>query len=499
MPNDKLVVLRAARFGQRVAEDETQDLSTYFVETDQWRRLYEGSIDVVYGTKGAGKSALYSLLISRKNELFDRNIFLIAAENPRGQPAFSNLLVDPPPTERHFVALWKLYIASLLHSVLAEYGINNASTKELEDALAREGLIKGESSLATLLKGVGDYVKRIFNPKEIGGDIKLDPVTGMPIGVGGKIVFSEPSAAEAKDNFRSVDNLLALANSALSISNYQAWVLLDRLDVAFSENQQLEVNALRALFRVYLDSMAYENFKIKIFLRTDIWERITDGGFREASHITRHTTIEWGKAALLNLIVKRALHNESIRNFYSVDVELGVSSGENQEDFFYRMCPAQIDVGSKQPRTVDWLLTRTQDGQRINAPREMVHMLNTIRNVQAQKLELGDSELDDENLFARSSFKEALPEVSKVRLEQTIYAENPNLKSFIERLKGEKTQQTPETLSQIWKNSQVEAAHLANELVKVGFFEQRGDKASPTYWVPFLYRDALGLVQGAAE
>lgn len=447
---DKLSVLKVARFGERVAEDETQDLSTYFVETDQWRRLYEGSIDIVYGTKGAGKSALYSLLISRKDDLFDKNIFLIAAENPRGQPAFSNLIVDPPPTEQHFVALWKLYFASLLHSVLAEYGINNEPTKKLAEALEREGLIKGEATLAALLKTVGNYVRRIINPKEIGADIKIDPLTGLPIGIGGKIIFSEPTTMDAKENYRSVDNLLALANSALSLSGYRTWVLLDRLDVAFSDNQDLEVNALRALFRVYLDSTAYEHFKIKIFLRTDIWTRIADGGFREASHITRHTTIEWGKSALINLIVKRAIHNESIRQYYAVDSAMGSSPVESQEAFFYRMCPEQIDVGSKQPRTIDWLITRTQDGQKINAPREMVHLLNSIRDVQVRNLELGDSKLDSENLFARLSFKDALPEVSKVRLEQTIYAESSFLKPYIEKLKGEKTQQSPETLSKIW-------------------------------------------------
>ena len=499
MSKSILAVLKATQFGQRVAEEETQSLSTYFVETDQWRKLYDGSIDVIYGTKGAGKSALYSLLISRKNELFDKNVFLVAAENPRGQPAFSNLIVAPPPSEYHFVALWKLYFASLLHSVLVEYGINNEAAQELSEALEREGLIKGELSLSSLLKGVGDYVKRILSPKELSADIALDPLSGLPTGVGGKIVFSEPSVAEAKDNFRSVDNLLNLANSALSKTGYQTWLLLDRLDVAFAEDQNLEVNALRALFRVYLDSMAYDKIKIKIFLRTDIWARITDGGFREASHITRHTTIEWGRSSLLNLIVKRAVHNESIRNHYSVDLGIGTSTVENQEAFFYRMCPVQIDIGSKRPQTIDWLLTRTQDGQKINAPREMVHLLNSLRDVQVKKLELGEVGPDGENLFTRASFKDALPEVSKVRLEQTIYAENHQFKAYIEKIKGEKTEQSLETLSVIWGNTYGEATILANELVKIGFFEPRGDKTSPTYWVPFLYRDALSLVQGSAE
>jgi hypothetical protein len=35
--------------------------------------------------------------------------------------------------------------------------------------------------------------------------------------------------------------------------------------------------------------------------------------------------------------------------------------------------------------------------------------------------------------------------------------------------------------------------------VDIGFFELRGTKQEPVYWVPFLYRDALNLVQGEAK
>jgi ABC-type uncharacterized transport system YnjBCD ATPase subunit len=66
---DKYEILRSISFGQRVAEEEADLLETYFVETDQWTRLFRGDIDVVYGPKGSGKSALYSLLIAKSGEL----------------------------------------------------------------------------------------------------------------------------------------------------------------------------------------------------------------------------------------------------------------------------------------------------------------------------------------------------------------------------------------------------------------------------------------------
>lgn len=215
--------------------------------------------------------------------------------------------------------------------------------------------------------------------------------------------------------------------------------------MAFSENFELEANALRALFRVYLDLLAYPCIQLKIFLRSDIWGRITSEGFREASHVTRHLTIEWNRNSLLNLVVRRATHNEAIRTAYAVTEAVGRAAVGEQEKFFYRAFPDQVDVGPNKPSTLDWLLSRTRDGTKINAPRELIHLLNCLRDVQVKRFELGDEPTPDgDQLFARVAFKGALPEVSKVRLEQTLYAEHPDHKPWIEKLNREKTLQTPD-------------------------------------------------------
>lgn len=447
---DKHEILRSVSFGQRVAEEETDVLATYFVETDQWVRLFRGELDVIYGPKGAGKSALYSLLLAKSGELFDRNIVLVAGENPRGATAFRNLATDPPVSEREFVGLWKLYIASLLQSALTEYDIRNEPAQQLEEALKREGLIKGSLTLAGLLQTVSSYIRRALRPESIEGTVNVDPVTQLPRGFTGKITFSEPAGTDADPQLRSVDRLLELGNEALSRARIHAWVLLDRLDVAFADNSELESNALRALFRVYLDLGALSNVTLKIFLRTDIWDRITKEGFREASHITRHVTIKWNRNSLLNLVVRRSVHNKSIREAFGTPEDLPRQSVEEQEKFFYRMCPDQVDVGSNKPNTFDWLLSRTRDGTGLNAPRELIHFLNSLREVQVKRFEIGEAEPEGEQLFARPSFKEALPEVSKVRLEQTLYAEYPDLKECLERLREAKTLHTPSTLATIW-------------------------------------------------
>jgi hypothetical protein len=65
-------------------------------------------------------------------------------------------------------------------------------------------------------------------------------------------------------------------------------------------------------------------------------------------------------------------------------------------------------------------------------------------------------------------------------------------------LKGEKCEQYPVSLSTIWGISRDVAIKKAQVLMKLGFFQMRGTRAEPSYWVPFLYRDALNMVQGKA-
>ena len=51
------MILEEISFGSQVAENEAETLSSYFVETLPWKKLYRGEVDVVFGSKGAGKSA----------------------------------------------------------------------------------------------------------------------------------------------------------------------------------------------------------------------------------------------------------------------------------------------------------------------------------------------------------------------------------------------------------------------------------------------------------
>lgn len=490
----KLEILKSIDFGSRVAEDETDRLIEYFVETDQWRRIFDGEIDIVYGPKGSGKSAIYTVLIRKENELFDRDIVLRSGENPSGTPAFQGLVTDPPTTEEEFIALWKLYVASLVASIITDFGIENAAAKKLIDVLSDSGLIPPPGTLGARVKRLLEYVRRGIRVET---DVTVDPATGVPV-MKGRVVFTEPSVEQAQRGFISVDDLLATADDALAQEALTAWLLFDRLDVAFSGSPNLERNALRALFRTYLDVQRHRHITLKIFLRTDIWTEITAGGFREASHITRTVTIDWTRAALLSLTLRRLLQSQKVCEYYDVDPQTVLASADSQESFIKRVFPLQIDTG-RNPETFDWIIGRSADASGRAAPRELIHLLIEARNHQIEQLEAGGIPPDEERLFDRQAFRAALPAVSKVRLEQTVYAEYPDLKEYLEALRDQKATQHVASLSDIWGVDSAEAAPIARRLVEVGVFEELPRSEGSEYRVPFLYRPALGVIQGRAE
>jgi hypothetical protein len=287
-------VLRNITFGARVAEEEMSRLARYFVETDQWERIFRGEIDVIKGYKGAGKSAIYSLLIDKKSELFDRGILLVAGERPQGTPIFKELVTDPPTSEAEFVNLWKLYITAIIIETARDYGISNSEINRVKATLVEQGILEAEFDLSRLLKKTLAYVRTWTHPKSLETTFLVDPSSLLTL-PSVKISPGEPDEGERARGFVSIDRLIALAAQGLTAARFDIWVLLDRLDVAFAETHELERNALRALFRVYLDIANFSNIKLKIFIRSDIWGDIVDHGFREASHITKELTIEWSR------------------------------------------------------------------------------------------------------------------------------------------------------------------------------------------------------------
>lgn len=484
--------LKKINFGDRVAENEASKLDEYFVETEQWHSLKNGDVDVVFGSKGAGKSALYTLALRNKEYFTKQNIFLISAEKPTGTTVFSDINTEPPTKETEFVYLWKLYICQLISNFLNENGHNDGDAKKVNDILVEAGLLEQKSTLKKMINKAMRFAKRF---------IDIESVEAGPAADGsftGKITFRSPSDEQELAGYKSIDELIEMLANYLSENEIKIWILFDRLDVAFEQSLELEKNALRALFKTYRDIEEHLNIRFKIFLRDDVWKRITNDGFREASHITRTTTISWTDQTLMNLIISRALNNADIISKYSINKSETLSQYSKQEELYYKILPKQVEIGEKQSDTFNWIKSRVKDGLNNVAPRELIHFYNESIKNEIKSIEIGNSQSEEPNIVSRQSIKSAAAEVSKVRTEQTLFAEYNEFKEYILKLENAKAEHNLETLSSIWNTSQKQAENIATKLAEIGFFEAKSAKVDKLFKIPFLYRPYLSIVQGKA-
>lgn len=336
------------------------------------------------------------------------------------------------------------------------------------------------------------FARNIANFESIEGGATPDGA------ITGKITFRTPTAERHKLGFVSVDELLEKLNDFLMQKSLIFWVLFDRLDVAFDQDAELEKNALRALFKTYRDLEDLNAICVKIFLRDDIWKKITDEGFRESSHITRTTTITWSPQSLLNLIILRTIRNQQVVAQYHVETDIIEQSHSEQQSLYYKILPKQVDIGEKQSDTFGWILNRVRDGLGNITPREVIHFHNEVINRERESISVGTRKIESPNIFSRASIKAATSEVSKVKTEQHLFAENSHLKQYIQKLDGNKAEQNLKTLSLLWVKSIDETKAIASELVLIGFFEQPAARDEGVYKIPFIYRPYLQVTQGKA-
>jgi len=481
---NKLEALKKINIGERVAEQEADGLKDYFLKTYLWEQLLNNQIDIVFGCKGSGKSALYTSLSSNAYNLIDSNTILALAENPRGTIAFKDLSITPPTGEFEFKGIWKLYFVLIITQKLEEFKCSDHNLTLVIEKLQESDLIPRRATFGAMVKMVRDYIRKIHPTIE--PNIGLNEHSGNIEKIGFKISLSEPTAKQTDKGIVSVDYLLELLNAALDKTKNKVWVAIDRLDAIFQENFDLEATALRTLFQVYIDLQGHENMRLIIFLRDDIWSRIIEHGFRETSHITKTDLIRWDKISLFELLMTRFTNNDFLFDYFSMQKS---SSKKSQELMFDKIFPKQSANGSK--FTFNWLVSRVEDGSSNPNPRELIQLVNSAIKNEINLMDQGIKRYD--SLITIDSIYFGLKEASATKL-NTVIAEYPQAKTYINKLKGSKVRLKFEELRGIWGCNKRDAKIVCNTLIKIGFFKNESkDEDNLNVFIPHIYRPALGF------
>lgn len=393
--------------------------------------------------------------------------------------------------EIEFQSLWGLYICAVIGNHLISKNQKKGPYSEFIETLQNEGLLDEKKvTINTVLSTVKEYIKGMFNAKK-----EFSISNNMDGSWEGKIKLDTPTIKEQKMGYTNIDQLLSKIDKSFQKQGVEYWVCFDRLDVAFETYEDIEIVALKTLIKQYLDMKDLSNIKLKIFLRSDLFNKITEKGFRESTHITRDGKITWDKETILNMIMLRLTTERDFCNSVGYLQEEILASLEKQEEVFYQIFPAKVDgkkgADDKKTDTLNWLVSRTMDASKAVNPRDILYLLDNAKSLQ-QDLNSKGGKIED--TISKKALKLALDEASRFKLEQFLYAEYPDVKAYVEAFREKKASQNLQTLSSLWGTDTDETKKVIDELNKFGFISKETN--NEVYTVPFIYRPALAIKQG---
>lgn len=477
-------VLQQIDLGSSVAEYDNA-LGRYFVETQTFHDFLSGKYDVVAGDKGAGKTALYRIVKEQTPRFAQLSgIEILPAFNPAGAPVFQRLVESETLSEGAYISVWKAYLLALVGNwILDMYdGAFDEDTKRLDALLDRAGLRSLDNTPQTIFSQLVNRIKHLIRrTSAMEASASVDP-SGIPI-IGTRLEFSEN---EEFEQISRHDDALRLLNRILDRWDTTVWIVLDRLDEAFQGQPSLETPTLRALLRTYLDFNEFSRMRIKLFVRRDLFGRITAGGFVNLTHINaKKVEITWDEDDLWSLLHKRLADSKEF-----ID-SLGILASDG-DAMYTSVFPSQVDQGTRKPTTWRWMMSRIQDGNWVTSPRNLIDLVLKSLESQQRREERSPREyVKGSPLLEPDSLKRGLEALSNERVEDTLLAEAGAAAEDIEMFRGGKAEHNADSLKELLGPEYMSKVRLLQQL---GFLESVG----VNYKIPMMYRYGLEITQGKA-
>jgi hypothetical protein len=481
--------LTELNIGSSVAEFD-EALDRYFVETEAFRGLAANQADIIAGEKGTGKTALYRVFKKRYTTVPElKQVEVVSGFNPVGNPVFQRLAHMEQLSEGQYVTVWKSYFLSLVGNwVLELYGPNlTKAMGQLDHLLTRTALRSQDDSADTVFSKILSALSRFAKPKSAQMDFSFSEA-GIPV-VTPKIEFGSGEETPTVPDVIAHEEGFSLLSRALDDAALTVWVVLDRLDEAFQGFPAIETAALRALFRTYLDLLAYPRIRLKLFVRNDVFRRVVQGGFVNLTHINaRKLEIIWEEEDLLNLFARRVRDSDQF-------VSMTGLKGMSDKQIFDRIFPDQVVQGERRPTTWNWMMSRIRDGNGIRPPRNLIDLIVEARQAQLRSEDRNARDYAQGTpIIDADSIRRAQRALSDRRVQDTLFAEAADLAPMIEKFRDGKAEHSVTSLAELLGLQESSVRTAIKPLLEIGFLEEVGS----SFKIPMLYRDGLRITQGKA-
>lgn len=501
-------LLQGLDLGSSVAELDTL-LETARIETSAFSDLLNDRVDLVPGTKGSGKSALFRIFVDFLPTylLKQRKVVIAHGVQAPGDPVFHAFTESfSRLSESEFISFWCIYLVSLAH----EQFIKGQNYSEfLKDAnkevnkfrraciSAKIPEIEAKKSLRSILEWSLHVLqswrpKVKYQPSGDSGEFEIDLF-------GSKTEGRSEGAGEASEDSlpRYVNDIKEGLEAVLGVSRLSLWLMVDRLDEIFPRRSNVERTALRGLLRA-MRYFSSDRIRVKVFLRDDMLEQLVGAaeGFTALTHVTARQadTLRWTQDQILAMIVKRLFANDSLTNYFQVSRDQLEASASYRAKCFDAIFPPTVFRGPKQSATIRWICNHCADGRGVVTPRDVLEMLIRAKQKQ-QDVYSADLEGASAYVIGSAAIQYGFEELSKRKRDTYLHAEFPHLWKDIEKFSGGKTDYNEAALRALlgsrWKVT-------AEDLAAIGFFLKRGKGGDEVYSIPFLYRHGMDVTQGKA-
>jgi hypothetical protein len=502
-------ILQQVDLGSSIAEQDTL-LETARVETSAFSDLFQDKVDLVPGTKGSGKSALFRIFVDFLPDhlLRHRKVVIAHGVQKHGDNVFHAFKDQfQGLSEDDFVSFWCIYLISLAHEQFIKgesyQPYLQGASGEIEhfrQACAKAYIpeIRAKKSLKEIL-GWALHVLKTWAPRLT---YKLPDDAGeFGVDLFGKSVTPKPAQPIGPAEVpRFVTTIKEALEAILTKSDLAIWLMIDRLDEVFPRRTDLETRALRGLLRS-MRLFTSQAIRVKVFLRDDMLEQVvsTEEGFTALSHLTarQSDTLRWSEEQILTMLVKRLFADESLRTYLNVDRNRLDASQDYRRECFYRVFPPTVHSGPNQSPTLRWMYNHTMDGKGVVTPRDILDLVTRAKQAQQDAFNQtpnGESPW----LIGPQAIQYGLEELSRRRRDTYLKAEFPHLWPHVEKFQGGKSEYSAGALQKILGKHWQE---ISGDLIAIGFLKKkkkRGGIGEATFWIPYLYRKGLELTRGRA-
>ena len=326
-------------FGEDRAQED-KNLEHYFIKTRQFKEIQAGSKELVLGRKGAGKSALFSILSKEapsRGEIpisiaFDGEDY-VHIENALKS---NNVSFDVNDDFKFSLAWRDFIISEILFQTIKNQNIIDSRLKSL---LSDKGYFE-----PTKWKRFATALLKVIKGARLQGNI-------------GEVSFDFSSL-----NLKSTDTdtLKTYLNKLIIDNNYI--ILIDNLDEPWKNTETLNSWLRGLIFATRQLKRDHNNIKIVSFLRSDIYDIISKGSdlFDSKSEIT---SLSWDDNNYFNL---RKLIAARIAYYFNIEFIEPVSQSVIN-DIWNKVFPRKFYYGGKSDNFWHYIISRT-----FQRPRELL-------------------------------------------------------------------------------------------------------------------------------